>query len=218
MRRGRQATFMFRTWGGARKNAGRKPRLVDGRRLHPRSPRPRHRRELPLHITMRLVSGFPSLRRDRIAALVARSIARTIRIRVVEFSLQRDHLHLVAEADDRQELLAGVRGLAISIAKRLNHKLGRSGAVFADRYHLTALQTPTQVRNALVYVLTNARKHRQSRDVIDRYSTGWWFTGWKQTVARPAHDPPTRPPATWLLKTGWRRKGLISVYERPRGS
>jgi hypothetical protein len=41
--------------------------------------------------------------------------------------------------------------------------LGRTGKVFADRYHMRILKTPTEVKNALRYVLDNRWKHNPRR-------------------------------------------------------
>jgi REP element-mobilizing transposase RayT len=82
---------------------------------------------------------------------------------LVHFSVQRDHLHLIAEAKDREALSRGVQGLSIRVARAVNRQLQRKGRFFADRYHARALKTPREVRFALRYVLLNARKHARIR-------------------------------------------------------
>ena len=44
----------------------------------------------------------------------------------------------------------------------VNQMTVRRGALFRDRHHRHALKTPREVRNALVYVLFNARKHEHA--------------------------------------------------------
>ena len=59
---------------------------------------------------------------------------------------------------------------------------GRRGKVFA-RYHATEITNPRQARNTLAYVLNNWRHHREDtsrREVIDPYSTGYAFDGWRE--------------------------------------
>lgn len=96
----------------------------------------------------------------------------------------------------------------------------RKGSVFSDRYHDTVLRTPRQVRNALIYVLQNGRKHGARYARADPYSSGPWFRGWLRPVLRPLRLPP-RPPtaeaATWLLTQGWVRGGRIAWFEGPAG-
>ncbi len=75
--------------------------------------------------------------------------------------------------------------------REVNRALGRTGKVWADRYHARALTKPREVRNALVYVLNNVKKHRPGFRGLDVCSSAPWFTG-------------------------WRRHGLIAVEERPR--
>ena len=113
-----------------------------------------------------------------------------------------------------------MKGLKIRIAKGLNKRLGRRGAVFADRYHGVALTNPRQVRNALAYVLLNARHHAPSRAgalALDPCSSSPCFDGW--TVARAPTPGPwcdaVAPASTWLLRVGWRRHGLLSPLEVP---
>jgi len=47
----------------------------------------------------------------------------------------------------------------VRVARRLNRLRGRCGRAVADRYHARILKTPTEVRHARRYLLTNAQKH-----------------------------------------------------------
>ncbi|HKO91462.1 MAG TPA: hypothetical protein VJU61_09940, partial [Polyangiaceae bacterium] len=73
--------------------------------------------------------------------------------RIVHYSIQSNHVHLLVEADDRRALTAGLRGLFVRIAGALNRLWQRRGGVFADRFHERELRTPREVRNSLLYVL-----------------------------------------------------------------
>src|SRR4051794_4676322 len=156
----RQLGFDFRTWGGARTNAGRPPKGRTAGVSHLR--RPSHSLAHPLHITLRVGRGIPSLRERSLFSVVRRALDRGKRqfgFSLVQFSVQRDHLHLIAEASDRRALSRGMQGLSIRVARAVNARLGRSGKLFVDRYHARALTTPRTVRLALRYVLLNVRKH-----------------------------------------------------------
>jgi REP element-mobilizing transposase RayT len=145
--------------------------------------------------------------------------------RIVEFNVLGNHLHLLAEADGAASLGNGMNGFLSRLAKRLNRALRRSGTVFDGRYHVRALRTPTEVRNALRYVLLNARHHAAdagrslARGWIDTYSSAPWFDGWNQPVhVEPYITLPPRPTAvatTWLLAIGWRQLGLLSPDDVP---
>jgi 2-keto-4-pentenoate hydratase/2-oxohepta-3-ene-1,7-dioic acid hydratase in catechol pathway len=133
-----------------------------------------------------------------------------------------NHVHLIVEANDKVELARRMQGLKISIAKRLNKVWGRRrGTVFSERYHAQEIATPTQARNTLLYVLSNARKHAAERGErmparwVDPYSSARQFDGWRQNV-RP--EPGVVVPAgTWLLRSGWWRRGPIDAHAVPTG-
>jgi REP element-mobilizing transposase RayT len=151
--------------------------------------------------------------------------------RVVHFSIQFDHLHLIVEASDKQALSRGMQGLAVRIARYVNDLLGRRGKFWADRWHGRALTSPRSVRNALVYVLMNFRKHARFPlpAGVDAFSSARDFDGWhtsgrlRRLVCHAAERPPPLPrgpsvsaAATWLARIGWRRHGFIGPSEHPR--
>ena len=170
---------------------------------------------------MRARVGVPSLRSGRAFAAVRRAITRGNKewFRIVHFSAQTDHVHLMVEADDRTSLSRGMQGLAVRCAKAINRALDRRGAVWRDRYHGRALTTPREVRNCLCYVLLNFCKHLRARPGIDPASSGAWFDGWAHPPLRgpPPGPSPVCAPTTWLLSVGWRRAGgPIAWSEAPR--
>jgi hypothetical protein len=159
--------------------------------------------------------------------------------RIVHFSVQADHLHLLVEAGDKRALSMGMRGLAVRIARRVNGLVSRSGRFWADRWHGRALTSPRATRHALAYVLGNFRKHHpRSRAVIDRFSSAPFFDGFTEyhgrtpietrtqfaghRTGRPSGDGPTpdesviERPSTWLLRAGWRKIGGLSMQDGPR--
>lgn len=221
------------TWGGRRDGAGRKP--SSGRRLVAHRIRPPHRAAWPVHVTLRSVSR--SLRTQFVFPTVRSAISAAARrnpeaFRVVEFSVQGDHVHLIVEAETRMALIEGVRGLCIRLARATNRLLGRRGRFFEGRWHGRALTSPRAARNALVYVLGNFRKHgHAASSAIDAFSSAPYFreflefpgtaphTQHPAVIPRALAPPPQAPivaARTWLLRTGWKRRGQISISERPR--
>lgn len=208
--------------GGRRPGAGR-PKETNRRVGVPHRSRPFHDRDEPVHVTWRVVPGLPSLRTFR----VARAIGLTFRestashrrrktgFRVIHFSIQGNHLHLIVEALGRLGLRRGLRGLGVWLSRRINRALGREGQVLADRYHARPLTSPREVRNGIVYVLQNHRHHEPSAYLVDEKSSGLWFDGWERRLAAPATTPPVAAPRTWLARLGWRRHGLIRFTEMP---
>ena len=115
-----------------------------------------------------------------------------------------------------------MRGLVVRIAKGINRLLFRKGTLWADRWHGRDLAGPRQVRNALVYVLQNSKKHGPSDDPalspLDPLSSAQWFLGFVGGVPRGFRSvgPPSVAPAqSWLLRVGWQRRGRIDVTESP---
>src|SRR4030095_14766198 len=117
--------------------------------------------------------GLPSMRGKKLAGVVGRAVRAATEargkstFRITQLRIQGHHLPLVRAAGSRQALWRGLRALGIRIAKRLNGAMGRSGKVFAERYHARALTCPREVRNAIVYVLHNHKHHEPSRWAVD---------------------------------------------------
>ena len=181
----------------------------------------------PAHVTLKVRRGIPSLRKRKMVREFRESLKRGCErgeFRVVHYSLQRDHVHLIVEAAGKQALGRGMKSVAIRLARAVNRVLSRTGPVLLGRYHVRALKTPREVRNALAYVLLNARKHWKERTGgappvrVDEASSGRWVTGWRRRACGPTKEAGIRdvaPARTWLLQKGWRRCGLVDLLEVP---
>jgi REP element-mobilizing transposase RayT len=214
----------FRSHGGARDGAGRKPASLRPPVHHVK--RPSVPLGCPSHVTLRVRRDVPSLRSRRFVEEFRVSLREGCErgdFRVCHYSIQRDHLHLVVEAAGKEALGRGMKAVAARLARAVNRVFGRKGPVLFGRYHLRVLRSPREVRNALAYVLLNARKHWRQRNGapppvrLDAASSGAWFDGWKRS-------PPTtevrglREVAqahSWLLRKGWRNHGLVDPAETP---
>ncbi len=213
--------------GGARPGAGRP--VTPDRVSH--QTRPEVKPRTPVHVTLTLSQGCPTLRSRRAYRIVATALyhaRQRFGVRIVVQSTLGNHLHLLAEAPDHKTLGRAMQGLSIRLARRLNRLWGRRGKVFRDRYHSRVLSTPLEVRRALAYVLLNQRHHAAQRgrsyprQWVDPYSSGFEFHGWSVSwvggggVSPPGVFPPTVvAPRTWLLRVGWRRHGAIRPWEVP---
>ncbi|MCC6751781.1 MAG: hypothetical protein IT371_29280 [Deltaproteobacteria bacterium] len=209
-------------WGGKREGAGRKKKPGSGL---PHRARPLLASRFPVHVTMKIVEGLPNLRSKKQLRAIEKAFVKSagrFGMNLAHYSIQKNHLHLVTEAKDRGVLMKGLRALAIRLAHALNGTVGRRGRVFRDRYHQHILKTPSEVKAALAYVLQNSRKHSVARGKwvprrdLDACSSARYFDGWKDlTPLRPDGNPPVLEPRTWLLKTGWRLRGLIPTSTVP---
>jgi len=220
------------TWGGKRKNAGRK-KAPRSEYSVPHVRRAFHAASHPVHVTVRVRRKIGSLRRHHVAAAVGQRLrvaataahlaGRRRTFRVVHFSIQPTHVHLIVEAGSAQSLARGLQGLLAHVARRVNTKLERHGKLWAERYHARELATPLEVRRAIAYVLTNAAKHPEPFadlgtnviDGLDPCSSARWFGGWRRPPPPESLPPPVARPLTWLLGTGWKRHGLLRRDEQP---
>src|SRR5258705_3174671 len=193
-----QGAFDFPEPKQRKVGSGRKPTRAGTWVKH--RARPWHDQNHPVHVTLKVRRGVPNLRGFRLAKVIgtglrlaatsdaAKKQERRRTFRVIHFSIQPNHLHLIVEATSKTALARGMQGLASGLARRVNRKLRRRGSLFADRYHGHAMAKPTEVRNAIVYVLKNYEKHPDpipdlgtAPDAgIDPCSSARWFDGWAE--------------------------------------
>jgi REP element-mobilizing transposase RayT len=194
----RQLQLPLPKWGGARKGAGR-PRTrphpgLEGAGV-PHVRRTEFAARYPLHVTIRVQPGIGHLRTQRpthVIEAALRSARERLGMRVVHYSIQGTHVHLLVEAESATALSRAMQGLSSRVAKGLNALFGRRGNVFVDRYQAVILRSPRQVANARRYVLENHRHH--TREYLPSH--------WRDPLST-ARAPLARP-ATWLLRAGWR--------------
>jgi REP element-mobilizing transposase RayT len=226
--------------GGARRGAGRKPKGERAEVRHGR--RPVLEARFPVHVTTRVVRRAGYLRGFHLYPAIREALCKArerLGVRIIHYSVQSDHIHLLVEAADQVALGRAMKVFGVRVARRLNKLSGRSGRVIADRYHARYLRKPTEVRRAIVYVLQNGAKHgrdegriaRGERTWVDPHCSAAFFDGWHPRCQKsiPARDAPAHPlhgwgppavpvvpPRTWLLSVGWRRAGgPIDISERP---
>ena len=189
-----------RTWGGRREGAGRPRRATSG---VSHQTRPQHARRFPLHVTWRIRREVGSLRTDKRFLRIQRAFrygGDRFGLRLIEFSVQSNHVHLIVEAEDKRALSRGLQGLAIRVAKGVNRASNRRGRVLADRYHARPLRTPTEVRRAIHYVLRNLQHHTGEDPLyIDPYSS---MAGFAVSHLEPdgTVERVTARARTWLLQ------------------
>ena len=194
----KQLALPLKTWGGRRKGAGRKPSGAKAGVSH--LARARFPERHPVHVTLRTLQAVGYLRGDRryraiLAAL--REAKERHGLRVIHYSVQGNHLHLLVEADGAESLARGVQGLAVRLARSLNRAGSRRGRVFADRYHAHVLASRREVARALRYILENFR-HHLLEDVAPRGEDPCSSAAWL-TLPLPGDAPVVRP-RTWLVR------------------
>ena len=186
------------TWGGKRTGAGR--RAPEGRRpCVSHHGRPRFEKPTAVHVTLRVDAHVWNLRSQRCFRVIKQALSDALGrfgLRVIHFSVQGNHLHLVVEADSSVSLSRGMQGLAIRIARALNRLMERKGRVFADHFHSRLLLSPSEVMHAIRYVLDNHRKH-YGHNGPDPFASA--------ALSADERDAVIGRPVTWVLRGGWRR-------------
>ena len=208
--------------GGFRANAGRKKASKPNTPHRARATLSRH---VPAHIILRAAKGLPSLREQVVAQAVGHVIRtmRTVRddFRIVEFSIQSSHVHLIVEADDDRALSSAIRSFEARVSKVLNHHVLRRkrGRVWGDRYFRVDLTSPKQARHALAYVLQNGQHHGVvAAGVKDPISSARWSNRYVTRAELPLETSLTSPSRTYMLNVLWERSwpGAIFPNEVPQ--
>ncbi len=157
---------------------------------------------MPVHVTLRMAARVWNLRSRRSLRVLSGALyhaADRFGSRVVRFSVQGNHVHLLVEADHTAALARAMKGLGVRIAKGMNRLMGTRGRVVGDRYHAHVLRTPTEVRHAVRYIADNHQRHTGSQfspGEVDAYSSE------SPTIGI------TLPPArTWLMHVAWQKEG-----------
>ena len=195
MRRQKQLELDLPRRGGPRDGAGRKPK--GPRPLVSHAARPRFNKPTPVHVTVRVAQRVWNLRGRRCYRVVTAAFAAArgrFGLRLIEFAVLGNHLHLVIEADHNQALSRGMQGLSVRIAKAMNRLMGTRGAVLSDHYHAHMLETPTKLVNAIAYVLGNAAHHYGTSTRPDPFSSAACDRQLLLCVG-----------VSRLLRVGWRR-------------
>lgn len=154
--------------GGRRPGSGRK-------RIHSKGVSHRERQQVtkrtPLHINFKYRFGI----KNKVALKLLKKAIMNGRghgLRVLHFSLQYNHIHLIVEADSNPILSTGMRSITVTFAKGLNQ-----GRIQLERYHLHVLKSIRETKNAIRYVLFNKQKHEKGTySTIDEYTS---FPGWE---------------------------------------
>ena len=197
------------------------------------SSRPVISSKTPLHITIKLTSFFHCLRNKKMVQAFKRAVllARSNGLRIIHFSLQDNHAHLLIESESKELLSKGMQSFGITFSKNIQKVYTEETAikaprqVYEERYHCHILTTVRETKNALSYVLRNSYRHGKTPTLADVYSSILLIEGqspWDKLFGdKPANweyyfqnlldleDFRSRlkelldEPSSWLLRFGW---------------
>ena len=194
-------------WGGKRKGAGRKGGTVKPRIPHLARPKFRN---AAVHVTLGLLQDVRNLRSRACFEALRQAFQKgcdRFGVRIIHFSVESNHIHMIVEAADAASLARAMKGLKVRMARALNKATGRRGAVFADRYHAHLLRTPREAANAVRYVLENSTVHARRQGwsgarELDPFSSAACEGRGARLVAEPRW---------WMLRVG---TGLFAPFRR----
>ncbi len=119
MKRAAQLPLPLRIRGGKRRGAGRKAKGPKALVAH--KARPRFDKAAAVHVTLRVGVRVWNLRSRRCFRVVERCLADArghFGLRVIEYTVLGNHVHLLVEAENEAALSRGMQGLCIRIARR----------------------------------------------------------------------------------------------------
>lgn len=143
--------------------------------IHDKGIRHRKREEIneprPLHLTIKLIRA--DIQNKTILKGLRHAIqrARNQGLRIIHYSLERDHVHLYAESTDNDTLARAMKALGVSFVKRINKYHQCKGSCYKTRYHLRILNTAREVKNVINYILKNGIKHGRTKSELDQYNS-----------------------------------------------
>lgn len=118
MKRPQQRIIAF-GWGGWRPGAGR-PRSTRRNKIVLHRRRQDVSARYPVHVTLKLCAELHSLRtQERVQVIRAAFITacKGDGFRVIDWSIQGSHIHLVVEADGNAQLSRGMKGFCVRVAR-----------------------------------------------------------------------------------------------------
>lgn len=137
---------------------------------------------------------------------------------VLNYAVTRNHVHLLVHADgDRLVIPRAMQLLAGRTAQAFNHRKGRSGAFWEDRYHATAVETGRHLRRCMTYIDLN-----MVRAGVVRHPAEWECCGYREIQNPPRrYRRIDRDALVRLLDLGtfddvraWQRESVRQCLER----
>ncbi len=152
------------------KGAGR-PALNDPGIRHTK--RPLLKKPTSLHLTVKIKKNKAEIKNKSVLAILKRSIlnARRQGLRVIHYSLEYDHVHLLIEADNNHILGKGMQAFGVTFSKAINRLKKLTGEVYKHRYHFRRISSSKELKNVMNYIFTNGVKHKTSKFIVNSYNS-----------------------------------------------
>ncbi|MDD4973652.1 MAG: transposase [Bacteriovorax sp.] len=135
--------------------------------------RPHLSKACSLHLTVKIKKIKAELKNKSVLSILKRAIlnARKQGLKVIHYSLEYDHVHLLIEADNNHILSKGMQSFGVTISKAINRMRKLKGGVYKHRYHFRKISSPRQLKNVLNYIFNNGIKHKTAKHIVGHYNS-----------------------------------------------
>ncbi|MBC7538614.1 MAG: transposase [Bacteriovorax sp.] len=126
-----------------------------------------------LHLTIKVQEIAADIKTKRILKVLHHAIkrARLKKLKIIHYTLEHNHVHLLVEARDNQILHQGMQAFGITFAKAINKLKHLKGVVYKHRYHFRKVNSPHELKSVLHYIFRNGIKHKRTMSMIDPYNS-----------------------------------------------
>jgi len=126
-----------------------------------------------LHLTVKVKRIKADMKNKAVLSILKRAImnARKQGLRVIHFTLEYDHIHLLIEAENNEILGKGMQSFGVTFSKAINRMKKQSGGVYKHRYHFRQISGVRQLKNVLNYIFTNGVKHKTAKSLVNPYNS-----------------------------------------------
>lgn len=185
------------------KGAGRKP-------IHDKGIRHISReiieRPSSLHITIKVRANKADIQNKKILKALHRAImrARFKSLKVIHYTLEYNHVHLLVECASNYRLGRAMQAFGICFAKAINKAKLSKGTVYKHRYHLRKIRSAQDLKRVINYIFSNGIKHKRTKSIIDPYNSS--IAEKRLTLLYPKL---ALKPSTFLMKLQFSLFGLL---------
>ena len=130
-------------------------------------------RPTSLHLTIKVRENKADIKSKRILKALHHAIlrARLKGLRIIHYTLEYNHVHLLVEASENKILQRGMLALGISFSKAINKFKCLKGAVYKHRYHFRKINSSRELKNVLHYIFHNGIHHKRTKSLIDPFNS-----------------------------------------------
>lgn len=125
------------------------------------------------HLTIKVRENKADIQSKKLLKALHHAIARARlkNLKVIHYTLEYNHVHLLVETNDHRILHAGMQALGISFSKAINKVKSLKGHVYKHRYHQRKIGSARELKNVLLYIFNNGKKHKRTNKRIDLYNS-----------------------------------------------